>query len=176
MIDTVAHVNVESGVTTEHILFTQPGLRYSQCGALIESLFQQEAFLSLPAAESMFLIETLKNDVQGRMLEEIVLLDLKKRGHDCFKATFLYGEYDMVEFDRTKNICSVYEIKHSDVVDPKQSRYLKDGEMLSLLQSRFGTVSEKTVLYRGKDEEIDGIHYRNVERFLMGDEDKVERR
>lgn len=167
VIDEIPNVNIESGATSNQIIFTQPGLRYSQCRELIEAIFKQEAFHRLSAASSAFLIELLTEDIKGKMLEEIVLLDQKQRSLSPFKASFLAGEFDMAAYDKVTNTSQIYEIKHSKEQHPLQRRFLLDDPMCALFSKRFGQIIKKTVLYRGKETSVDGIQYINVEQYLL---------
>ena len=62
--------------------------------------------------------------------------------------------------------CQLFEIKHSDQVDRKQIRHLTDEEKLKAISFRYGSITSRTVLYRGPAKEAGGIIYRNVEEYL----------
>jgi len=64
--------------------------------------------------------------------------------------------------------CCIYEIKHSAEIIDRQTHHLKDTEKCGIIESRFGKISEKYVLYRGENASVDGIEYLNVEQFLCG--------
>lgn len=166
VLDEVDIVNMENGQATPMVLFSQPAMRYAQCRELIEALFQQKSFYDLSAAESSFLIRLLTNDVKGRMLEEIALLDAKHRGLRCFKASFLSGEYDMVLYDEETNKSSIFEIKHSDKTHDAQRRFLLDPALTEIYEKRFGPIAKRVVLYRGEDMEVGEVSYRNIAKFL----------
>ncbi len=69
--------------------------------------------------------------------------------------------------DSASSGCALYEVKHSLSRTPEQARHLRDEEMLAAAKSRFGRITERTVLYRGEDfDEADGVHYRNAENYL----------
>ena len=69
--------------------------------------------------------------------------------------------------DSASSGCALYEVKHSLSRTPDQTRHLRDEEMLSAAKSRFGQITERTVLYRGEDfDDADGIQYRNAENYL----------
>ena len=70
----------------EHILFTQPGMRYCQAQALVHSLMKDETFSALSELEKTQAAGRILEEVRGRMLEDIVLLETMKsadREHRC---------------------------------------------------------------------------------------------
>lgn len=163
--------NGEMGLEKEErILFTQPGMRYCQAQALVYSLMQDETFGQLTEDEKTFITDRILEEVRGRMLEDIVLLETMKalgRNYDVFKYQFATGEYDMLIYGRNERGCAAYEIKHSDKCVSEQSRHLRNENMLSLTTPRFGTLEGRYVLYLGENTDTeDGIAYRNAEQFL----------
>ena len=163
--------NAEMGLEKEErILFTQPGMRYCQAQALVYSLMQDETFGQLTEDEKTFITDRILEEVRGRMLEDIVLLETMKalgRNYDVFKYQFATGEYDMLIYGRNERGCAAYEIKHSDKCASDQSRHLRNENMLSLTTPRFGTLEGRYVLYLGENKDTeDGIAYRNAEQFL----------
>ena len=163
--------NAEMGLEKEErILFTQPGMRYCQAQALVYSLMQDETFGQLTEDEKTFITDRILEEVRGRMLEDIVLLETMKalgRNYDVFKYQFATGEYDMLIYGRNERGCAAYEIKHSDKCVSEQSRHLHNENMLLLTTPRFGTLEGRYVLYLGENKDTeDGIAYRNAEQFL----------
>ncbi len=161
---------IEGEEQEERILFTQPGMRYCQAQALVFSLMKDGIFSKLPARERGEICERILEDVRGRMLEEIVLLETIKalpKGQRAFKLQFPVGEFDMALFDEDKYTIRLFEIKHSNQIDSHQYRHLINEDMCKRVEFRYGSIVEKTVLYRGVDTEVDGIKYRNVEKYLM---------
>ena len=155
----------------EHILFTQPGMRYCQAQALVHSLMKDETFSALSELEKTQAAGRILEEVRGRMLEDIVLLETMKsadREHRVFKLQFAVGEFDMVIYDKVGQNCRIYEIKHSTEVNEKQTIHLRDAEKCQIVENRFGPISGKFVLYRGKDTFAEGVQYLNVENFLCG--------
>ena len=125
------------------------------------------------------------DDVRGRMLEDIVLLETlvalpRPRGifagAEVFKLQFESGEFDMVVRDLSAGTCRLYEVKHSSARVDEQFRHLVDAELLSRTEKAFGRIVSRTVLYRGPDFDHDcGVSYRNVETFLKGLPESVSR-
>ena len=58
-------------------VFSQPGMRYSQAEALIKSLIQDNRFRNLSFNERKRVTERILDEVKGRMMEDIVLLETK---------------------------------------------------------------------------------------------------
>ena len=160
----------ESGKQAEHIVFSQPGMRYAIAKALVYSLMQDAYFASIPEADKAYITGKILDDVKGRMLEDIVLLEVCKAAPstmEAFKFKFdIGGEFDMVIYDKTSQNCRIYEIKHSAKVNKKQTLHLRDAEKCQIVENRFGPISGKFVLYRGKDTFAEGVQYLNVENFL----------
>ena len=162
----------ESGKQAEHIVFSQPGMRYAIAKALVYSLMQDAYFASIPEADKAYITGKILDDVKGRMLEDIVLLEVCKAASstmEAFKFKFdAGGEFDMVIYDKAGQNCRIYEIKHSTEVNKKQTLHLRDAEKCQIVENRFGPISGKFVLYRGKDTFAEGVQYLNVENFLCG--------
>lgn len=159
-------LNCENSLT----VFTQPGLRYSQAESLVKALLMDESFRNISAQDRFALVSRILEEVRGRMLEEIVLLETKKANPDLqvFKLQFAVGEFDMVVYDPEKCCCSIYEIKHSAEVVPAQYRHLVNEQKCSQVEFRYGTINKKVVLYRGKNTRVEevGVDYINVEQYL----------
>lgn len=154
----------------EHILFTQPGMRYCQAQALVHVLLKDPQFSELSEYEKTRVSDRILEEVRGRMMEDIVLLETMKaadRDHRIFKLQFEVGEFDMVIYDQKENCCDIFEIKHSSTQVPLQYRHLMDEDKCRSTEKRFGTIRGRYVLYRGEDIQMEnGVQYRNVESYL----------
>lgn len=170
IVDIPSETIIPSAEPMENIIFTQPGMRYCQAQALVHALTKDELFSSLSEQEKNLITERILEEVRGRMLEEIVLMETYKsaeKGKRVFKLAFAGGEFDMTIYDSKTNSCECYEIKHSDQIVPAQTKYLTDNEMLEQTVRRFGSITKRCVLYRGKNHVLEnGIEYRNVEEYL----------
>ena len=157
-------VSTKSGRT----VIAQPGLRYAQADALIRSLLLDEVFSALSFAERTAVQKRILNEIKGRMLEDIVLLETKLANpkKQVFVLQFPVGEFDMVVFDPEAGSCQIFEIKHSEEAVSQQYRHLIDKEKCALTEHRYGTITGKIVLYRGESQMVDGIQYQNVEEYL----------
>ena len=156
--------------TDENVLIMQPGMRYCQAQALVYSIMADPVFSDLSDAQKNYVREKILNEIRGRMLEEIVLIETKRalgRGYEVFKYQFVGGEFDMVVYDKAKDTCTLYEIKHSKEVVQKQSSHLLNEEKCAIFEKRIAPIQEKHVLYRGDTCMTDwGIEYLNVEEYL----------
>lgn len=156
---------------SERMLFSQPGMRFCQAQALVFALMRDESLSAIPAAERKIVRDAILDEVRGRMLEDIVLLEtIKAKAADpisVFKLQFAAGEYDMVVADADSATCAVYEVKHSTTPDKRQMRHLVDSRKIAAVEKRYGTITERTILYRGQDFMHDsGVGYRNVASYL----------
>ncbi|MDO4848858.1 MAG: ATP-binding protein [Coriobacteriia bacterium] len=156
-----------SGVGARTVV-CQPGLRYAQVEALIQSLMLDQTFSELSLAERNVVEGRIRTEVMGRMLEDIVLLETKRSRPGCevFVLQFAVGEFDMVVFDPKAASCEIYEVKHSDQVAAAQRRHLLDPQKRRMCEHRYGPITGSFVLYRGADDYIDGVQYVNVEEYL----------
>ena len=154
---------------SKHTAIAQPGLRYTQAEALIESLMEDPVMRVLSLAERNMVMQRILDEVKGRMMEDIVILETKIARPKCkvFKLKFAVGEFDMVVFDPATASCAIYEIKHSAACTPQQYRHLIDEEKCQRTEFRYGTITGKYVLYRGAEQMLDnGVTYLNVETYL----------
>lgn len=153
----------------EQIIFTQPGMRYCQAEALVHVLMKDEIFSKYPIKERQEICEGILREVRGRMLEDIVLLETRKRQSRkkrVFKLLFSIGEIDMVIYDEDNLTCELYEIKHTDKIVAEQYKHLIDEEKCKEIEFNYGEIISRTVLYRGENAVVDGIKYQNVEEYL----------
>lgn len=153
---------------TYRTAITQPGLRYAQAKALVNQLLKDAVFQSISATERKEITERILNEIMGRMMEDIILLETHKAKSDMdvFRLQFAVGEFDMVIADREAVTCEIYEIKHSNQVHPEQYKNLNDTDKTEATKFRFGEIISRNVIYRGDTTDVGGIHYINVEEYL----------
>ena len=160
---------VEPEPLEPYILFTQPGMRYCQARALVHSLVTDPEITSLSEREKDIVTGRILDQVRGRMLEDIVLLDTIRSLPDskrAFRMKFRSGEFYMAVYDRESDTCEIYEIKHSKVRSPQQCRHLVDPEKCVAMERRFGRITGRFVLYRGEECDCGEVKYLNVEDYL----------
>ena len=169
-------MRAEDGAPLSRDAFVQPGLRYAQAQALVFALGRDSGFRRLAGTKAKALVDCILDDVRGRMLEDIVLVETRLAlpaspnpfaGFDVFKLQFEAGEFDMVVCDNGTHRCALFEIKHSGEAVEAQTRHLLDDKKLRSVRDRYGDIVARTVLYRGTNADLpNGIRYRNVNEFL----------
>lgn len=151
-------------------IFTQPGMRFCQAEALVHAILKDDKFDRLSNPVKVFVTERLLNTVIGHMMEDIVLLDTKRRygkKKDVFKLYFAAGEFDMAVYDSKKSEIECFEIKHSDEIVDDQAKHLLNEDNISKTEQMYGKVIRRCVLYKGESGTAsNGIEYKNVEEFL----------
>ena len=157
-------VNSKGKVT----VITQPGMRYAQAGAIVENLLKDAAFQELSADERKVILERLLNEIRGRMMEDIILLETKVANptRNVFKLQFPIGEFDMVVVNPDIPSCEIYEVKYSTEQIPEQYRHICNAEKCEMTAHRFGKITKRCVIYRGVSTKINDIEYINVEEYL----------
>ena len=154
----------------EYVLFTQPGMRYSQAQALVHVLMKDELFRSFDERDRELACEKILEDVKGRMMEDIVLLETARalpKNKRAFKLTLPRSEVDMLVYTSEAWTVEAYEIKHSSEIIPRQYHVLEDADQCSMIEKQYGPMTKKSVIYRGKSCVLEnGIIYQNVEEYL----------
>ena len=165
-VETIPIVNEK----TYQTVISQPGLRYSQAETLVKELMKDENFQSISVTDRKRILDRILNEIKGRMMEEIVLLESKKARPDkeVFKFKFAVGEFDMVVFDPENITSEIYEIKHSTEAFPGQYRHLVDEKKCRETEFQVGQIIRKCVIYRGENRREGEVEYLNVEEYLKG--------
>ncbi len=150
------------------IVVSQPGMRYAQAQALINSLLLDDKFKELSLSERNQVIERILSEIRGRMMEDIILLETKLANprKEVFKLQFTVGEFDMVVFDPESASSKIFEIKYSTQIVEQQYQHLVNDEKCTQTEHRFGKIDGKYVIYRGSTQDVNDIHYVNVEEYL----------
>ena len=163
-LESLPEVNQKSKVT----VITQPGMRYAQANAIVENLLLDAKFQELSIQERQRILERLLNEIRGRMMEDIILLETKiaKPDKKVFKLQFTIGEFDMVVFDQKTLTCQIYEVKYSKEQVPEQYRHITNEEKCAMTSHRYGEITGRYVIYRGDSAEVEGVRYLNVEEYL----------
>ena len=170
VVDCPVETTVLNSEPTEYVLFTQPGMRYCQAQALVYILMKDSLFQSFSEHEKQLATEKILEEVRGRMLEDIVLLDtfrtLQKKDR-AFKLVLSRSEFDMVIYHTESNTCEAYEIKHSREAVAHQYHVLEDEELCADVERKYGHIAARYILYRGVDYTAPNqIVYQNVENWL----------
>ena len=170
VVDCPVETTVLNSEPSEYVLFTQPGMRYCQAQALVYILMKDSLFQSFSEHEKQLATEKILEEVRGRMLEDIVLLDtfrtLQKKDR-AFKLVLSRSEFDMVIYHTESNTCEAYEIKHSREAVAHQYHVLEDEELCADVERKYGHIAARYILYRGADYTAPNqIVYQNVENWL----------
>lgn len=172
LLDLIMEIDLESlpevNQRSKVVVITQPGMRYAQANAIVENMILDAKFQELSIQERQHILERLLNEIRGRMMEDIILLETKiaKPDKKVFKLQFTVGEFDMVVFDPKTLTCQIYEVKHSKQQVPEQYRHIKNEEKCSMTSHRYGDITGRYVIYRGDNAQIEGVQYLNVEEYL----------
>lgn len=172
LLDLIMEIDIESlpevNQRSKVVVITQPGMRYAQANAIVENMILDAKFQELSIQERQHILERLLNEIRGRMMEDIILLETKiaKPDKKVFKLQFTVGEFDMVVFDPKTLTCQIYEVKHSKQQVPEQYRHIKNEEKCSMTSHRYGDITGRYVIYRGDNAQIEGVQYLNVEEYL----------
>lgn len=163
-LESLPEVSRKSKVT----VITQPGMRYAQANAIVENLLLDAKFQELSIQERQRILERLLNEIRGRMMEDIILLETKiaKPDKKVFKLQFTVGEFDMVVFDQKTLTCQIYEVKYSKEQVPEQYRHITNEEKCAMTSHRYGEITGKYVIFRGDSAVVEGVQYLNVEEYL----------
>lgn len=170
IVDFPFETTIEDAPPVYHTLFTQPGMRYCQAQALVNSLTKDAVFSSASEREKSLVANRILDEVRGRMTEDIVLLETMKqlgKQRRVFKLQTARGEFDMMIYDPEEHSCEIYEIKHSAKAVPEQYRHLVNPEEYEPAEKRFGEIRKRAVLYNGENLTLEnGVEYRNVSEYL----------
>ncbi len=163
-LESLPEVSQKSKVT----VITQPGMRYAQANAIVENMLLDARFQELSIMERQRILERMLNEIRGRMMEDIILLETKiaKPDKKVFKLQFTVGEFDMVVFDPKTLTCEIYEVKYSSEIVPEQYRHITNEEKCAMTCHRYGEITGRYVIYRGDSTKVSGVQYLNVEEYL----------
>lgn len=152
----------------EKTVISQPGLRFNQATHLASCLLEDVVFSSLSVYDKSYILYRIENEIKGRMLEDLVLLETKLSNPslNVFKIEFSVGEFDMVVVNNEMLFCDIYEIKYSDKRIIDQTRHLNDIEKCLMTEFKFGSIRKKCVIYQGETTTEFGVEYINVDEFL----------
>lgn len=154
----------------KEFLFLQPGRKYLKCKELVEPFLKALKFDNLNVSDRQIIVQGVMEEVRSCILKDIVLMETSKGISERYRAFRVHlpeGSFDMVVYDKERNECTVFEIVDVKEVQQKNYKNLVDEEKIGELESRFGKVTTKYILYRGDDYfDDDKIVYLNVENYL----------
>ncbi|MCD8307550.1 MAG: AAA family ATPase [Clostridia bacterium] len=155
--------------TEYRVITTMPGIRYTQVRDMVETFIQDDMFASISATKRKNAQDKIMNEVSRHMMDDIIFIQTLIANPDKKVCRFGFdsGEYDLVIVDEKELTCKIFVIKHSEKTTQKQTRYLVDEDKLKETEKRFGKITQKSVIYRGKSGYIGDIRYINAEDYLM---------
>lgn len=162
---------------SKEVIFTQPGLRFSQVKRLINTL-KNDSGLKEGYAPSIRekMWQRIEDSVAGNMMEDIIYAELSKNTSFCEKHEVeKYRSYDgsheidIVLLDKQKDEAYLLEVKHSkEYVPCYQARHLISEEACkTICKTHQVSIAGKAVIYRGESKPCtQGIYYFNVNQLL----------
>ena len=159
------------------ILFTQPGLRFSQISKIIGALKENDTVTKgYPQSVQEKIWQRLTDNVMGNIMEDVVFADLlrdkkinERYAVKKFEDHIGHHEFDVVLLDKKEDLAYLFEVKHSKEQVPEfQARHLLNPEACRSAEEFYGAkIAGKTVLYRGEKSVSDGgVSYLNAGNFL----------
>lgn len=154
-------------------IFVQPGLRYNQTVALLNSLCESTSYFELDKSIRDKFWNKIIEDVEGNLIEhEVLLSELMKHDGKEIEITQLIcdsKEIDMVIHN--SKTAYLFEIKRNHNALDNQAKWLTNKEVNDCIKKLFGcTVNKKIVLYLGEDTTKivagEKIIYKNIDSFL----------
>ncbi len=83
------------------------------------------------------------------------------------RLPFAMGAYGFVVADEEELTCEIFIVTTDATRDPVHLRHLDDPMRLDAIEHRYGLITERTVLYNGRDARLSsGVSYRNLYKFL----------
>lgn len=169
-------IYVIPGTNRQSVIFSQPGLRYSQVQEEKKHLMESPLLHGIPTTTRNDFAEKLDEIIKGRMMENILFLDLTKDptvSSQYRVTTYRDGpgrhEFDIVLMDKKEDKAILLEVKHSKAFDPvHQARHLFDADACKDFEAHTGMqIAGKGVVYRGDTRYYAaGIHYLHVDALL----------
>ena len=162
-------------------IFNQPGLRFNQVTQLIDVLQNDIGFNTLTLKEQKLLKDKIIKDVEGHLIEHIVIVECSKFSNDNLfvrQITDKIGEWDLAIYGVDK--FNIYEIKLSSEIVEEQAKWLVNNQMKQLYEQLFNkSIQKRIVLYRGDTEisktitfpkdstNTETVEYKNIDNFLL---------
>lgn len=168
---------------TKQYYFTQPGMRYCHIRTAIDTLCDNKDIREKYSQKDIDIVsDKIMQDTEGRLIEEIIFLNLKKHYADndnieVSSFSNINGEYDITVSDRESKKSCVFEVKRSADMAAEQKRYLTSKVMADSYEDDTGyKIVGRAVIYSGDtgvDEE--GFTYLNSSTFLVDTDEILEK-
>ena len=154
-------------------IFIQPGLRYNQTVALINSLCETSSFFNIPKIVREQLQQKIIEDVEGNLIEQEVILSelIKYAGKNIEVTQLIYESKEIDMIIHNNDTLYLFEIKRNSNALEDQAKWLVNPEVNKYIEQFLGTkIKNRIVLYLGADtiKTFCGIEviYKNINDFL----------
>ncbi|MCD8200993.1 MAG: hypothetical protein LUD47_02885 [Clostridia bacterium] len=150
-------------VKDSRIVFTQPWVAYSYAIDLTERLISDSILFC--GGERALADQTVEW-IREAMMKDIVLLETARARSDISVSVLQSDDIgvDMVVRYDDVGSCGIYRIIYGDEICPDGFGLSDDARQK--IESVFGNVSERYIVYRGETADKNGVHCVNVEEYL----------
>ncbi|MBQ3545799.1 MAG: AAA family ATPase [Lachnospiraceae bacterium] len=155
-------------------IFVQPGLRYHQTVALLNSLCETSSYFNINKKTRQLFLDKIIEDIEGNLIEhEVILSELMKYSDKEFEVTqLIYNSKEIDMIIHNNDTIYLFEIKRNNSALEEQAKWLVNKEVCNYIEDLFGCrIDNKIVLYLGEDTEkiVNGetIQYKNINEFLI---------
>lgn len=165
------------GKTAHEYYLIQPAIKYYHLQEAKKFIESEKYYKELSTNEKQYLESKLDEKIKGDMTEQIILYDvfksLDKKQYLVTKPVFFVdgqrkGEYDMLIYDKQKNVHWGFEIKHTNSLFFKQEQHLQNNDFAEIMNKKYGHRENVCVLYRGTPFcATSGTCYLNISDFLQ---------
>lgn len=171
------NIGLSASAEQHEYYMIQPAIKYHHLNKAKNFINEKPFYNRLNLEAKVYLQKKLQEKIFGDMTEQIITYNVQQEfDSKLYKVIkpFFYekksriGEFDMLIYDLSKNICWTFEIKHTTNSFIKQTQHLTSLELKSATESYYGRVENSAVLYRGNSfiSEGSGIFYLNFLTFL----------
>lgn len=155
----------------EETIFVHPGLRHILASTFIFNLLEEASFAALGAAERKLVRDRMLSDALEHEMEECVAREIcgrfKSGPHTAVTIRLPSGRLAFVIANREDLVCEMFVVRNEESRRDEQLEDVTDYRVLDAIEHRYGLITERTVLYRGRNaRHAMGIAYRNIEKFL----------
>ena len=163
--------------TSHDFYIVQPAIKYYHLKEAANFIFTEPFYNNVPVNVKEVMVQKLNEKIMGDMMEQIVLFDtasyLPKDRYMIEKPSFSIkngasGEYDMLVYDKKKNIYFAFEFKHTTEPFYLQMKHLLNEKFKEIADQYYGERQGAYVLYRGTPfRDPSGVIYLNINGFLL---------
>ena len=159
----------EDDAGRETLLDVPAHQRFTQARLRIAELLKDPILDRLGAAERKMVRDLLMDETRFRLLEDAIWNELRHARAPAmvYRVPFAPGAYGFVIADEEELTCEIVVVSEDAERNPAHVRYLDDPSRLDVLEHRYGMITNREVLYNGRDARLaSGVSYRNLFKFL----------